>query len=97
MVGERGVHLSGGQRQRIGLARALHRNAGVLILDEATSALDEATERTIMTRLAAELTDVTLIIVAHRASSLAPAESILFFENGVLRAEGDTFPDRGWG
>ncbi|WP_165356297.1 ABC transporter ATP-binding protein [Sphingosinicella sp. BN140058] len=95
MVGERGVRLSGGQRQRIGLARALYRNAGVLILDEATSALDEATERTIMTRLAAELTDVTLIIVAHRASSLAPAETILFFENGVLRAEGESFADHG--
>ncbi|PSJ43254.1 ABC transporter ATP-binding protein [Allosphingosinicella deserti] len=94
LVGERGVRLSGGQRQRIGLARALYRNAGILILDEATSALDEKTEAAIMNRLAGELPGVTLIIVAHRASSLAPAERILFFEEGHLRAESSAFAGR---
>jgi ATP-binding cassette subfamily B protein len=95
IVGERGVRLSGGQRQRIGLARALYRDAGILILDEATSALDERTEAKIMTRLAAELPGVTLIIVAHRASSLVPAERILVFDGGRVRAETSAFADHG--
>ncbi|WEK03779.1 MAG: ABC transporter ATP-binding protein [Candidatus Devosia phytovorans] len=69
-VGERGVRLSGGQRQRIGVARALYKQADVIILDEATSALDDETERNLMDSIEGLGEDITLIIVAHRLSTL---------------------------
>jgi ABC-type multidrug transport system fused ATPase/permease subunit len=69
-VGERGVRLSGGQRQRVGIARALYRHADVLILDEATSALDTSTESRVMSAISSLGPDITVLIVAHRLSTL---------------------------
>lgn len=87
-VGERGVRLSGGQRQRLGLARALYRSPSLLILDEATSALDNVTEHEItetLTRLQGRL---TILIVAHRLSTVRRADNIIFLQNGRVEAEG---------
>ena len=83
-VGERGIRLSGGQRQRIGIARALYKGARVLILDEATSALDDETEARVMESLMAMGSAVTLIMVAHRTSTLAACDQILRVEGGRL-------------
>lgn len=79
-VGERGVRLSGGQRQRIGLARALYKHADVLVLDEATSALDDATEREVMRELNALGKEITVLMIAHRLSTLARCDVILALE-----------------
>lgn len=79
-VGERGVRLSGGQRQRIGLARALYKQADVLVLDEATSALDDATEREVMRELDALGNEITVFMIAHRLSTLARCDAILVLE-----------------
>jgi ABC-type multidrug transport system fused ATPase/permease subunit len=76
-VGERGVRLSGGQRQRIGIARAFYKNANVIILDEATSALDGETENEVMETISNLATDITLIIVAHRLSTLEICDQII--------------------
>lgn len=81
-VGERGCRLSGGQRQRIGIARALYKQAKVLIFDEATSALDKATEREVMSNIEALDRDLTLLIVAHNVSTLERTDAILHLENG---------------
>ena len=81
-VGERGVRLSGGQRQRIGLARALYRRPRLLILDEATSALDEATERAVLAALQTLRADMTLVTVAHRATTLAACDRLIRVEGG---------------
>ncbi|HEU0097996.1 MAG TPA: ABC transporter ATP-binding protein [Allosphingosinicella sp.] len=81
-VGERGVRLSGGQRQRIGLARALYRSPRLLILDEATSALDEATERAVLQALHELRGDMTLVTVAHRATTLAACDRLIRVEGG---------------
>jgi ATP-binding cassette, subfamily B, bacterial PglK len=81
-VGERGVRLSGGQRQRIGLARALYRRPRLLILDEATSALDEATETAVLAGLHEMRRDLTLVTVAHRATTLAACDRLLRVERG---------------
>jgi ABC-type bacteriocin/lantibiotic exporter with double-glycine peptidase domain len=69
-VGERGVRLSGGQRQRIGIARALYRNADVLVFDEATSALDSVTEENVLATISALDSDLTVLTIAHRSSAL---------------------------
>jgi ABC-type bacteriocin/lantibiotic exporter with double-glycine peptidase domain len=79
-VGERGVRLSGGQRQRIGIARALYRESEVLVLDEATSALDEKTEAKVMENIHRLHPDLTILIVAHRLSTLAACDAILDIE-----------------
>lgn len=83
-VGERGVRLSGGQRQRIGIARALYKRAEVLILDEATSALDEETENLVMANITSVSKQITLIIIAHRTSTLRECDSIYEIKGGVL-------------
>jgi ATP-binding cassette subfamily B protein len=84
-VGERGVRLSGGQRQRLGLARAVYKEAPVLVLDEATSALDDDTERAVLGALDALGRDgCTIIIVAHRASTIASCDMVVRLEGGQI-------------
>jgi ATP-binding cassette subfamily C protein len=79
-VGERGVRLSGGQRQRIGLARALYHKPDILILDEATSALDHQTEAEVMKAIAALRGRLTLIIIAHRLTTLEGCDRVISLE-----------------
>lgn len=88
VVGERGVRLSGGQRQRIGLARALYRRPSVLVLDEATSALDNVTEHEIASTLAELRGSMTIVIVAHRLSTVRHADTLVFLKDGRVDAEG---------
>jgi ABC-type multidrug transport system fused ATPase/permease subunit len=88
LVGERGYSLSGGERQRVGIARALCRNASILLLDEATSALDSATEQMVMERLMSEQGGRTMLIVAHRISTLRDADRIVVFDQGRLVEQG---------
>lgn len=87
-VGERGVRLSGGQRQRIGIARALYHDPQVLVLDEATSALDTATEQDVMEAVNALIGEKTLIIVAHRLSTVARCDHLYRLEHGRIADEG---------
>ncbi|MGB4135536.1 MAG: ABC transporter ATP-binding protein [Microbacterium sp.] len=87
-VGERGVRLSGGQRQRIGLARALYRRPRVLVLDEATSALDNQTEHEIAGTLRGLGGTMTIIIVAHRLSTVRDADRLVFFSGGEVAGSG---------
>jgi ABC-type multidrug transport system fused ATPase/permease subunit len=87
-VGERGVRLSGGQRQRIGIARALYNDPAVLVLDEATSALDSATEKGVMDAVNALHGNKTLIIVAHRLSTVAQCDRLYRLEKGKVVEEG---------
>lgn len=77
VVGERGVRLSGGQRQRIGIARALYKQADVIILDEATSALDNETERAVMTSIQGLSRELTILIIAHRLTTLRECTQIV--------------------
>lgn len=88
LVGERGIKLSGGQRQRIAIARALLKNAPILILDEATSSLDSVTERLIQDALHDLMQQKTTIVIAHRLSTLAAMDRILVFDNGKTIEEG---------
>ena len=81
-VGERGIKLSGGQKQRIGIARALYKNSKILILDEATSALDNNTESKIMQLIDNLDSKLTIIIVAHRLSTLGNCDKIIEIKNG---------------
>jgi ABC-type bacteriocin/lantibiotic exporter with double-glycine peptidase domain len=87
-VGERGVKLSGGQRQRIGIARALYREASVLLLDEATNALDGLTERELMATLGRLRGRYTSIVIAHRMSTVRSCDLIFQLEHGKLIASG---------
>ncbi|GGA82359.1 hypothetical protein GCM10011385_40720 [Nitratireductor aestuarii] len=84
LVGERGVRLSGGQRQRIGIARALYRNADVLVLDEATSALDNETEQAVMDAVERLSEDLTIFLIAHRTTTLKNCSMILQMPEGRL-------------
>ncbi|WP_420126712.1 ABC transporter ATP-binding protein [Longimicrobium sp.] len=87
-VGERGIRLSGGQRQRIGLARALYRQPSVLILDEATSALDGVTEEEVMEAIAGMRDQVTMIMVAHRLTTVADCDQIYLLDGGRVTDQG---------
>jgi len=88
MVGERGIKLSGGQKQRISIARAVLKDAPVLILDEATSAVDTRTEVLIRQALARLMRGRTVVIIAHRLSTIRAADFIAVLENGCLRERG---------
>jgi ABC-type multidrug transport system fused ATPase/permease subunit len=88
LVGERGVRLSGGQRQRIGIARALYKEATVLVLDEATSALDNSTERSVMDAIEGLSRELTIIMIAHRLSTVRRCDTIVELEKGRLIAQG---------
>jgi ABC-type multidrug transport system fused ATPase/permease subunit len=87
-VGERGVRLSGGQRQRIGIARAMYHDPDVLILDEATSALDNVTERAVMDAVHNLGSRKTIILIAHRLSTVRSCDRIFLLEHGQLIADG---------
>ncbi len=88
LVGERGIRLSGGQRQRIGIARALYKQATVLVFDEATSALDNATEDAVLDAIENLNRDLTILIIAHRLTTVRRCDTIVQLEGGKLVAQG---------
>jgi len=88
LVGERGVRLSGGQRQRIGIARALYHNPDVLIMDEATSALDNITEQSVMSAIHTLSGKKTVILIAHRLSTVINCDNIFLMDQGKLIDQG---------
>jgi ATP-binding cassette, subfamily B, bacterial PglK len=87
-VGERGIRLSGGQRQRIGIARALYKQASVLVFDEATSALDNATEQAVMDAIELLERDLTILLIAHRLSTVRRCDCIVELGGGRVVAQG---------
>jgi len=87
-IGERGVKLSGGQRQRIGIARALYRNPEIIIFDEATSALDSKTEKTLLEEVGKFAEEKTLIMIAHRLTTLKSCNHIVVFDKGTIKESG---------
>ena len=87
-VGERGIMLSGGQRQRIGIARALYKNASVLVFDEATSALDNDTESALMAAINSLSRELTIIMIAHRLSTVMSCDRVIKLEAGRVLSEG---------
>lgn len=89
LVGENGVLLSGGQRQRLAIARAILRDARILILDEATSALDNESEVKVQEALERVMADRTTIVIAHRLSTVEHAENIIVLDNGSIAEQGD--------
>ena len=89
IVGESGIKLSGGQRQRIAIARALIKDAPILIMDEATSSLDNLTEKEIQSALDELMKDKTTIIIAHRLSTIQNADVIFTLEKGIIESNGD--------
>jgi ABC-type multidrug transport system fused ATPase/permease subunit len=88
IVGERGIRLSGGQRQRIGIARALYKRANVLVFDEATSALDNETEAAVMGAIERLQRDLTILIIAHRVTTVAMCDKVIKLNGGEVVAEG---------
>ncbi len=88
ILGERGVTVSGGQKQRISIARALMKNAPILILDDSVSAVDTKTERTILDNLVKTRKGKTTILIAHRISTIERMDKILFIDDGTIRAVG---------
>lgn len=87
-VGERGIRLSGGQRQRIGIARALYKQANVIIFDEATSALDNETEQAVMQAIEDLSKELTLLIIAHRLTTLKSCTQIVELSEGCIKRTG---------
>lgn len=87
-VGERGIRLSGGQRQRIGIARALYKQAKVLVFDEATSALDTTTEKVVIKTIEGLSKDLTIVMIAHRLSTLKGCDRIIRLDQGVVQLDG---------
>ena len=87
-VGERGIRLSGGQRQRLGIARALYKQAQVLILDEATSALDNETEQAVMDAINQLDRNLTVVMIAHRLSTVAKCDRVIRLDHGRVVADG---------
>jgi len=87
-VGERGIRLSGGQRQRVGIARALYKQASVLVFDEATSALDNATEQSVMDAIEGLSSDLTVLLIAHRLTTVRRCDTIVELEHGRAVAQG---------
>jgi ATP-binding cassette subfamily C protein len=88
VVGERGTRLSGGQRQRLGIARALYTNPEMIIFDEATSSLDPITEKSVTDAIYNKESGVTLIVIAHRLSTVRHADLVIFLDQGRLIAKG---------
>ena len=88
IVGERGVNLSGGQRQRIAIARAMLKNAPILILDEATSALDSESEHFVQDAFANLMSTRTTLVVAHRLSTLLNMNRIVVLDQGAISEQG---------
>ena len=88
IVGERGLGLSGGQKQRVSIARALLKNAPVLVLDDASSALDVITERKLMASIKENYPDHTILIAAHRVSSISDCDEILYMQDGEIIERG---------
>ena len=84
IVGERGIRLSGGQRQRIGIARALYKQAEVIVLDEATSALDEESQESIIKTISGLKVDKTIIMITHRLKTVQSCDKVFSLSNGVL-------------
>lgn len=87
-MGERGIRLSGGQRQRIGIARALYGDASVIVFDEATSALDNATEKEVMKAIESLSHNFTIIMIAHRLSTVEKCDRIFELSQGQVITEG---------
>jgi ABC-type multidrug transport system fused ATPase/permease subunit len=88
LIGERGIRLSGGQKQRLAIARAFYFNKSILILDESTSALDNETEKLIVEEIKRLKGSVTMIVIAHRLSTLKYCDRILYLENGKIKSQG---------
>ncbi|MEO0770974.1 MAG: ATP-binding cassette domain-containing protein, partial [Cyanobacteria bacterium J06649_4] len=88
MVGERGMRISGGQRQRVGIARAIYYGREILVLDEATSALDSETEKLVSDAIDSLAGDKTLIIIAHRMSTIENCDRVYRLENGSIGQTG---------
>lgn len=91
LVGERGVRLSGGQRQRIGIARALYREASVVVFDEATSALDNKTELAVMDSITSLDPELTVLLIAHRLTTVRNCDQIVEIEHGRIVATGNYY------
>lgn len=88
LVGEKGYHLSGGERQRVGIARAICKDSSIMIFDEATSSLDSKTEFLIQEALETQLTEKTLVIIAHRVSTLQKTDRVYVFDQGKIVEQG---------
>lgn len=87
-MGDRGIRLSGGQRRRIGIARALYKHAQVLVLDEATPALDNATEQAVMGAVEGLSRELTIVMIAHRLSTVKRCDRLINLEQGAITAQG---------
>jgi ATP-binding cassette subfamily B protein len=94
LVGHRGIHLSGGQRQRIGIARSIYKGASILILDEATNALDDGTEAAVLDAIMSLPKSITIVMVAHRSSTLARCDRVIRLQDGSIAGDHPAPPVR---